>query len=154
MIKTHKKSGITGYLKINVGINGRMDWHSHHRKGSLSDGGDEYLNKSLLKKLLSILDKFESLMHNYSKLKNIYYINSFFRGLIIILIKKVDRDLFLYGNWWKNNTICRTILDLNKILCRLFIHKLKKKLFFKKSYNLSPIRYNTNFFILKSQVIN
>lgn len=115
-MKTHQRSGITGCLKNNVGINGRKDWLPHHRKGSFFEGGDEYLNKSLLKKLLSVLDKLESLSHKNTKLKNIYYISSFFRGITLKLISIFSKDSYLYGGWWGNNTLWRTILDLNKIL--------------------------------------
>jgi uncharacterized protein (DUF362 family) len=41
-IKTHKKAGITGALKIFVGAVVRKEWLPHHRRGAPSVGGDEF----------------------------------------------------------------------------------------------------------------
>jgi hypothetical protein len=41
-LKTHKKAGITGAMKIFVGAVVRKEWLPHHRRGAPSAGGDEF----------------------------------------------------------------------------------------------------------------
>jgi uncharacterized protein (DUF362 family) len=41
-LKTHKKAGITGAMKIFVGAVVRKEWLPHHRRGAPSVGGDEF----------------------------------------------------------------------------------------------------------------
>ena len=115
-IKTHKKAGITACLKNNVGINGRKDFLPHHREGSVQDGGDEYHQKNIFKYLLTKLDSFTTNLHNYNNLDYFYLITSFLRGILLQIINNFGKDKTIYGNWYGNDTIWRTIIDLNKIL--------------------------------------
>lgn len=114
--KTHKRAGITASLKNLIGINGFKDWLPHHTKGSFSEGGDEYPEKSILKKMsISLTEKFELLYIKNEKklLAEIYYRIS---RMLEYLQKKLNLDTIIEGSWYGNDTIWRTICDLNRIL--------------------------------------
>ncbi|MBN1800582.1 MAG: DUF362 domain-containing protein [Candidatus Lokiarchaeota archaeon] len=117
-IKSHRKAGITGCLKNNIGINGHKDWLPHHRKGALCEGGDEYIKKSTIKKVYRIIEEFEDKMIiKYPRLYKILNIPLF---LILHILRKLIRlskkDKYLEGSWFGNDTLWRTIADLNQIL--------------------------------------
>ncbi|MHA1400494.1 MAG: DUF362 domain-containing protein, partial [Candidatus Heimdallarchaeaceae archaeon] len=112
-LKTHRKAGMTASMKNLIGINGSKDYLPHHRKGSVEENGDEYLYKSVRKKIISDINE----RINISK-------NSLIR-LLLISIKNVlyvskkimkFKDSYYEGSWWGNDTIARTIIDLNRII--------------------------------------
>jgi uncharacterized protein (DUF362 family) len=111
-IKTHHKAGITGALKNLIGINGHKDWLPHHRKGSFFSGGDEYLNQSMLKAMHSLITdlKEKTQIVIFKKLLSIL------QRIFYFTAKKLSSDAFFEGSWWGNDTIWRTIIDLNRIL--------------------------------------
>jgi uncharacterized protein (DUF362 family) len=53
--KCHRLAGITGALKNIVGITYNKECLPHRTIGSKEEGGDEYLNKSYIKKLISLV---------------------------------------------------------------------------------------------------
>ena len=113
-LKTHKKAGITVCLKNLVGINVNKNYLPHYRFGPPKKGGDEYLgdtiNKGFESKTVQICFRFISKynlegksiiqmigkIYKYLNQKNVFHVNS--------------------GNWYGNDTIWRTVVDLNKIL--------------------------------------
>lgn len=112
--KTHRKAGVTISLKNLIGINVRKEYLPHHCMGDKDHGGDEYQDSNIFKKqeakLLDIIN-YASAHRQYSKAR-------FFR-----IIKKVNsqfiklsKDKYREGSWYGNNTISKTITDLNKIL--------------------------------------
>ncbi len=105
--KTHRKAGMTACMKNFVGINSKKEYLPHHRNGSISSHGDEYPEKSPIKALCSNLK-------NYTYLQNkaVTFLN---RGGNYIQ-KKMGKSRFLEGSWYGNDTIWRTILDINKIV--------------------------------------
>lgn len=115
--KTHRKAGMTGAMKNLVGINGSKDWLPHHKRGSISEKGDEYLHKDLFKRINTYLqEKIDLYSIKGSKravtcLRLLQMVNGIFR-------KVLARDDYREGSWWGNDTIWRTICDLN----RLFIY--------------------------------
>ena len=114
--KTHRKAGVTISLKNMVGINARKEYLPHHTKGALCEGGDEYLNKSILKKFESnLLDK-----RNYYMQTQKAYKKAALIGEIAAIVSKLNsfysKDHYKEGSWFGNNTISRTITDLNKII--------------------------------------
>lgn len=117
-IKTHRKAGITGCLKIAVGINGHKDWLPHHRKGPIDDGGDEYFKRNILHKIYSeICDIDYFLLTNHPVLRNLnYYLIIGLKGFFSKFTKLLDRNTYFEGSWYGNDTIWRTIADLNIIL--------------------------------------
>ncbi|MEP7361862.1 MAG: DUF362 domain-containing protein [Acidobacteriota bacterium] len=109
-LKTHRKSGITGALKNMVGINGCKDWLPHHSCGSVPDGGDEYRGASSWKRLSSwLVEREETSSHIAQKLS--WHAA---RRLVYGLGSRVAADRSWEGSWSGNDTLWRTILDLNR----------------------------------------
>lgn len=109
-IKTHRMAGLTCSLKILVGINGDKEYLPHHRIGAKSVGGDcykgfnplrsfaEYLadaaNRHIGRKAYPILRKMASLSW---------------------LLSIPGKKRFMNAGWYGNDTIWRTVLDLNHV---------------------------------------
>jgi uncharacterized protein (DUF362 family) len=112
-LKTHKKAGITCSLKNLVGINTYKNFLPHHTEGTPAMGGDQFPGDS-------VRSMSEVYLLNYFKqavLKHHKY------GKLFIPLKKAGRLIFgetqnqiRSGNWYGNNTLWRTILDLNALL--------------------------------------
>lgn len=114
--KTHRKAGITISMKNLIGINCRKEYLPHHTNGAKCDGGDEYLYKSVYKRALSsFLDKKNYLMQTKNHYKTVWLLNKIF-GVILRICSPFSKDKFQEGNWYGNDTISKTIIDLNKIL--------------------------------------
>lgn len=112
-LKTHKKAGITGTLKNAVGINGLKDYLPHHRKGCPETGGDCYERRSALK----------SLAETWLDAGNRADCGRWMAGVLGGASKVSSRlgrlaggDRNLEGSWYGNDTIWRTVLDLQRIL--------------------------------------
>lgn len=111
-MKTHRKAGITAALKNSVGINGHKDWLPHHRRGSERVGGDEYLYPSLLKMVADFLIEKED-VESSLVMKTLLRLC---RACVWRLSLITAKDRFFEGSWYGNDTLWRTILDLNRIL--------------------------------------
>jgi uncharacterized protein (DUF362 family) len=110
-LKTHRKAGMTCALKNLVGLNGDKSWLPHHRAGSVAEGGDEYPHASVRKRWISRLD---------------YEVDRAGDGPKRLALKTVRKaihqskhvapftDFFREGSWHGNDTIWRTVLDLNR----------------------------------------
>ena len=110
-LKTHRKAGISINLKNMVGINGHKDCLPHHSKGSKEEGGDEYPRKSRLKRALTVIQEMEDVLEAP-------YARVFLKipkRILYLLLRAVLRDGFYEGSWWGNDTLWRTVLDLNTI---------------------------------------
>lgn len=112
-MKTHKKAGITVCLKNLVGINGNKNYLPHHRFGSVGQGGDEYPIPSLKNRINSSITKmgykFITKIGDKLKLTSVM-------GEVYSKLSKHNIVTVQSGNWCGNDTIWRTILDLNTIL--------------------------------------
>jgi len=112
-LKTHKKAGITCCLKNLVGINTFKNYLPHHMEGDPTESGDQYpirnKNSIIEGPMLALLKKKmlinSSLTKVFSPLKTY---GEFFFGS--------TRNTIRSGNWYGNDTLWRTIIDLNKIL--------------------------------------
>lgn len=111
-LKTHRKVGLTAALKNIVGINGHKDWLPHHRIGAKQYGGDEYLEPSFLKSLSTYLNEC-CILREYPKL-SVLLPHSL--RLTDCLARSLAPDLFSEGSWYGNDTLWRTVLDLNRLL--------------------------------------
>lgn len=114
--KTHRKAGVTISLKNMVGINVRKEYLPHHSLGSKQNGmGDEYLYRNSLKSLYSHLKDREWYYSANGKYRRSYCckVFSFF---VRRLVRFSLHDTYYEGSWYGNNTISKTIVDLNKIL--------------------------------------
>lgn len=113
--KTHRKAGVTISLKNMVGINSRKEYLPHHTAGARQKGGDEYLNAHPVKTIKSMLyDK-----RNVAASEKKYMMAKWYNCLIKmagLIIKFTQKDTFWEGSWYGNDTISRTIADLNKII--------------------------------------
>lgn len=105
--KSHRKAGMTACMKNFIGINSKKEYLPHHRNGSVASNGDEYPEKSVIKKLWSITKNY-----TYTKNKLIMFIFKVL-GYSQAAIKK---NRYREGSWYGNDTIWRTILDINKIV--------------------------------------
>lgn len=113
-LKTHRKAGITCSLKNQVGINASKDWLPHHCIGSRRFHGDEYLYPSPIKFLLRFaLDQREKASRLFSKK---------WWNLVTKTLKQCRRiplleiDPYFEGSWYGNDTLWRTIHDLNRLI--------------------------------------
>lgn len=112
-LKTHRKAGITCSLKNMVGINVTKDSLPHHRYGAKQEGGDEYLHKSIRKKIITRL---------YEKLDTTH--TAYFKSMCTLIHRGIRctefivpyKDAYFEGSWYGNDTLPRTIADLNRIL--------------------------------------
>jgi uncharacterized protein (DUF362 family) len=109
-IKTHKKTGVTLSMKNLIGINGDKNWLPHYRAGFAAGGGDEF----------PAPDAYARLRRAGAEVAR----RLLKRGVGAPLFRRL-RGLedaaglgarVRNGNWWGNDTIWRTTLDLNKIL--------------------------------------
>lgn len=113
--KCHRKAGVTIALKNIVGINTNKEWLPHHTFGSKQEGGDEYLTSNMCKKNVSKMLDYRNRyinQHKFFQAKLLRY----FIAIASRLSKLSTKDNYREGSWWGNDTIWRTILDLNTIL--------------------------------------
>lgn len=123
--KTHRKAGVTACMKNFVGINGNKECLPHHRTGGPNKNGDEFPENSLLKNMHSYFFKY-----SYKKNK---LLNTITLGLSLML-KVIGKGRFREGSWYGNDTIWRTILDLNKLILYtnkngILTEKVQRKIF-------------------------
>lgn len=105
--KSHRKAGMTACLKNFVGANSKKEFLPHHRNGSVKNGGDEYPEQDVFKAT-------ESFLKNYSYTRN--PIIAAIRKCVRFELKVAKKNRFLEGSWYGNDTIWRTVLDINKIM--------------------------------------
>lgn len=111
-LKTHRKAGVSVTLKNLVGINGHKDCLPHHKTGSRLEGGDEYLEKSWIKRQVTRVQEVEDvqtapLMRFLTKVP---------KRILLEIARRFSGDRHFEGSWWGNDTIWRTVVDLNRIL--------------------------------------
>lgn len=113
-MKTHIKAGLTGALKNLVGINGHKEYLPHHIKGSYFEGGDNYCTPSKIK------NKYENVYDNYwenfNKLSPFQKVTKSFYLKCLETLGFAGFDKTNAGSWRGNDTVWRTILDLNHLL--------------------------------------
>ena len=113
-MKTHMKSGITCALKNLVGICGHKSYLPHFRTGLPRDGGDEFAVDHPIKELQrDVVDRLKS-----ANLVLYRTVRALGRALLRVALAREDPGLrrVLAGSWYGNDTLWRTILDLNKVL--------------------------------------
>jgi uncharacterized protein (DUF362 family) len=113
-LKTHEKAGITCALKNLVGTCGHKSYLPHFREGRPQHGGDEFAIdhpiKELQRNTSERLKTTNPLM--YRAVRRI--------GRIVLRLatlgEREDLRKVMGGSWYGNDTLWRTILDLNKII--------------------------------------
>lgn len=113
-MKTHKKTGITLSMKNLVGICTHKNSLPHYSLGTPDTGGDEYPASGLAQKTLTLAARVfrESLLRFGSVIAPLARIAK--RAVDGRLPEEIRR--VRSGNWYGNDTIWRTVVDLNRIL--------------------------------------
>jgi uncharacterized protein (DUF362 family) len=113
-LKTHKKAGVTLSLKNLVGINADKNYLPHYSLRSPGEGGDEYPEGGLRRRLESRGSSlFKRLLTMSGGTAPVW--GPLMRGLGVRAFGPTSR-VIRSGNWWGNDTVWRMCLDLNKIL--------------------------------------
>ena len=113
--KTHRKAGVTISLKNLVGINANKEYLPHHTVGSSDEGGDAYKTANyFLSKANMMLDLRNELMHE-CEMQCAGLAFKLYEALYKKGMKSTDES-YWEGSWYGNDTIWRTIVDLNRIL--------------------------------------
>ncbi len=113
-LKTHQKAGVTVALKNLVGLNGHKDYLPHFRLGSPKSGGDEYPDGNLL------WDALWAAFHRDWELeagwqKSFWGKLAGWLELAYTAQPSKRNDIWLGGgSWHGNDTIWRTVLDINR----------------------------------------
>ena len=109
--KTHRLAGYTGALKNFIGVNARKEYLPHHRKGGVVKSGDEYPVNDKVKQISSFIDDLKNMAYKKKRILMSDTLRKF-----NCFIMKNHKDKIRYGMWYGNDTIWRTILDLNRII--------------------------------------
>ena len=110
--KAHRKAGMTGALKNFIGVNIRKEFLPHHTLGSVESGGDEYLKKNIFRAFQSkLLDK-KNILESEGDFHYARMLRYPIRALSAVI--KLMGPSYSEGSWYGNDTISRTILDVNR----------------------------------------
>lgn len=118
--KTHKKSGITVWIKSVIGINGDKNWLPHHTEGLPSEGGDQFAENTLKRKMEQRVTALTKQLLKPLGTLGERLITSL-RKLAIPVLGDTNRDAIRSGNWHGNDTIWRTVYDVMK--CWIYADK-------------------------------
>lgn len=114
--KTHRKAGVTIAVKNLVGINANKEYLPHHTAGSWKSGkGDEYLHTNIFFSLAGFFLDWKNTaaqQEHYMLARMIH----FFAGFCNVTGRKFAKEPYREGSWYGNDTIWRTIYDLNNII--------------------------------------
>ena len=111
--KTHRYAGVTIALKNLIGINANKECLPHYSTGSKSGNGDEYKDKDLLKELYSKVIDVSNVYMRDGAVKITKLLQKF--ELTLLSVMGLESKNF-FGSGPNNDTIWRTILDVNKIV--------------------------------------
>jgi hypothetical protein len=114
-LKTHMKTGLTGALKNLVGICGRKESLPHHIRGSYFDGGDCYCTGNVFSRWADRLydDWWESYAGMSVPMRIAY---STAHRMLRAAALGTGGGRISGGSWSGNETLWRTILDLNHVV--------------------------------------
>ncbi len=112
--KSHRLAGFTAAMKNIVGISYDKASLPHRTANSIKEGGDAYPEKNIIKK------KIDAVLNDKTKAEkkgNIIRatIDRFVYGGLLIFERKLGNP-YIKGIWYGNDTIWRTIVDLNYIV--------------------------------------
>jgi uncharacterized protein (DUF362 family) len=112
-LKTHRRTAVTLAIKNFMGIPAWKDSLPHFMTGSVQEGGDQYIFPSLRKRIcLRLHDQIQS-----SRFVPVKFICALIKKLVWNSHKIVPfKDDIYEGMWHGNDTLWRTLLDLNRIV--------------------------------------
>jgi uncharacterized protein (DUF362 family) len=121
--KTHKKSGITVWIKSAIGICGDKNWLPHHTEGTPKEGGDQFPADTVKYKTEQrVVAATKKALKRAGKAGS--YVGSALRKLGSYVFGDTNKNAIRSGNWHGNDTIWRTTLDLHK--CWIYADKQGK----------------------------
>lgn len=113
-LKTHKKTGVTLNLKNLVGINADKNWLPHHTEDSPGNGGDQFPDLTLKRKMEQIAVR---------SARKLALQVPVLGPMITRKLRRAGTRAFggndtviRSGNWYGNDTTWRMALDLNRCL--------------------------------------
>lgn len=110
-LKTHRRTAVTLALKNFMGIPALKDSLPHFILGSPSEGGDQYINPSLRKSMVTRLHDIKE-STPYIPVK---FICAIIKNLLWNSHKIIPfKDDIYEGMWYGNDTLWRTLSDLNR----------------------------------------
>jgi uncharacterized protein (DUF362 family) len=115
-MKTHRKTGITGALKNLIGINGSKAYLVHYTKGGPRSGGDEFERYNFLTGLAGFTDqKLKPLIPTpvWGQMRRVW---SAYKKRVLRQQQSEHQLLTSGGGWYGNQTLWRTIYDINTLL--------------------------------------
>lgn len=119
-MKVHRKAGVTLNLKNLIGINGNKNYLPHFRIGTKDDGGDEFAELSAEQKRAFYFDRrmVDLFLASHNRIGEFIYklYRVLYYGFKKLFQKYDTTQEIKAGDWSGNDTIWRTVLDLNKIL--------------------------------------
>lgn len=113
--KTHRKAGYTAALKNFIGVCSRKTSIPHNVIGNEKEGGDTYYGPKIIFETEQQMRDIQNRLQ--SKGKHI-------KGILVKCLRIpfwgfrriTHKHFFGTGNWYKNDTIWRSILDINRIM--------------------------------------
>lgn len=110
-LKTHKKAGITVCLKNFIGVVFSKDFLPHHRMGIPAEGGDEYPAKLVRSVKAEVRETIGRIIMRIPLARDL--VSLLWRTLL--KWRSVESYEIAEGNWHGNDTLWRTILDVNAV---------------------------------------
>ena len=114
-LKSHRMAGVTLSLKNIVGANISKDYLPHYRPGGPAEGGDEFSTNSYYKNLVRNVREFFNRKAR-AFLSPVHRVMKSFAHFIERRKGELGWDTVYYGAWYGNNTLWRTIADINTVL--------------------------------------
>lgn len=113
--KTHRKAGYTAALKNYIGVCSRKISIPHNVTGNIKEGGDTYFGPKIIFGTEGKLRDIETYAMAQGKVKKGNIIKCL-RIPFWLFRRMTHKKYFGTGNWYKNDTIWRAILDINRIM--------------------------------------
>lgn len=109
--KTHRLAGMTGALKNMIGVNARKEYLPHYTMGSQEEGGDAYPYQDEVRR--HQYELFDIRNRYYKKGNDLKALEITKQAWELETGKKRENGEIDFGAWHGNDTIWRTVLDIN-----------------------------------------
>ena len=110
--KSHRKAGFTACCKNFIGANVRKDLLPHLTYGSIQEHGDAYQNKNIFLKLSNQCnEKYD--YYTFQSRNNMAVFFRVLKGFFRRIGMEVGKENFWDGSWYGNDTMWRTISDVD-----------------------------------------
>ena len=125
--KTHRKAGCTIALKNSIGMTARKECLPHHTNGSPAHDGDQYAHASVLAWCENLLYDIINILNQRLKMYRLAWPLAQCRRALSLIQRILGRNKTRDGSWKGNDTICRSIADINRCIFYGDVHgKLHK----------------------------